>query len=129
MATKTYRALRQGYVDGRVIDEGEVFTTESVEIVREEPEGDKKIGAIVRNKDGTAKTKPADAPSWAVEISQKEAIAQAAADPDNTDDPNFDAMSKSALQAYAAERNVVFTASTSKEDLITAIKAAADPLR
>lgn len=123
MAVKTYRATAKGYVDGRVIEEGEVFTTEFVELVRDDK------GAIKRDKDGKAETKSADAPSWAVEVSKKEAMAQAAADPDNTDDPNLQEMDKAALQAYAAERNVQFTAGTSKADLITAIQAAADPTR
>jgi hypothetical protein len=133
MAVKNYRATAKGYVDGRVIEEDEVFATEFKQIAREPAKTDKNgrpvAGAIKRNKDGSPVMEAGDAPSWAVEIDKAEAMAQAAADPNNTDDPNLDAMSKEALQAYAAERNVVFQASTNKADLITAIKAAADPTR
>lgn len=125
MAVKTYRATAKGYIDGRVIEEDEVFRAEFKTLVRDDK------GAIKRDDDGEAVFEPAkEPPSWAEEIPAKDAkrleAAQEASDPNRFDDPNLTAMSKSALQAYAAERNVPFDASTSKDDLIAAIRAAAE---
>jgi hypothetical protein len=127
MAAKTYRATAPGYIDGRVIAEGEVFTTEFKEIVRDGK------GAIERNKDGSAVTRPAKSlPTW-VELAGKESSLERmvadAADPAEPGDPNLEEMDKAALQAMAAERNVQFTARTSEADLRTAIRAAADLTR
>lgn len=127
MAVKTYRATAKGYIDGRVIAEGEVFTTEFKEVVRNDK------GEIERAADGTAKFKPAKSPpSWAKlagKDSELERMVSDAADPQQFEDPNLEEMDKSALQAMAAERNVQFTAKTSEDDLRTAIRAAADPTR
>lgn len=129
MAVKTYRALRTGYVDGRIIEEGEVFATEFKEVVREDadPKNPKAVRPIKRNKDGTAITKAGDCPSWAVELGKdgQAALNASVAASSDFPDPDFEAMDKAALQAYAAERNVPFQANTSKADLITSIKAAA----
>lgn len=126
MAAKTYRALRTGYVDGRIIAEGEVFTTEFKELVREDadPANPKAVRAIKRDEDGNAVTKAGKCPTWAVEVKAGTANAAVAAS-GQFPDPDFEAMDKAALQAYAAERNVPFQANTNKADLITAIKAAA----
>lgn len=136
MAVKTYRALRKGYVDGRVIDEGEVFTTEFLEVQREpstQKNGKPVPGAIKRDKDGNAVMKPAKAPSWAEEVKGKESEVErmvADASDDNTSqDPNLEEMDKAALQALAAEKHIQFTKSTSEDDLRTAIRAAPDATR
>lgn len=134
MALKTYRALAKGYVDGKVVGpdiDGGVFTTDFRELVREEPKTDREkkdpffIGAIKRNKDGTPVTKDGDAPSWAEELSAKEAKAVAAAG-DDFADPVFEDMSKSALQAYCASNNIPFDANASKADLVAACHAQTD---
>lgn len=129
MAVKTYRALRTGYVDGRVIEEGEVFTTEFKELVREDPdpENPKAVRPIKRDTNAVAITKEGKCPSWAVELGKdgQAALNADVAASDRFPDPDFEAMDKAALQAYAAERNVPFQANTNKADLITAIKAAA----
>lgn len=67
MAVKKYRALEKGYVNGRIIREGEVFSHEFTKLERDDK------GEIVRNQDKTAKTTTKDAePSWVEEISDKE---------------------------------------------------------
>jgi hypothetical protein len=144
MATKTYRALRKGYIDGRLIKEGEVFQYEFKEVAREDPSpaalkrweangGARPVGAIKRDKNGDAVMVPAkNPPSWAELVGKQSEVEKMVADvrDDNTSqDPNFDAMDDAALQAYAAERHIQFTKKTSRDDLITAIKAAPDATR
>jgi hypothetical protein len=85
-------------------------------------------GTIKRDKKGEVVTKDAQAPSWARLADEAEFLASQAAD-SQVEDPNFEEMKDAALQAYAAERGVPFTAKTSRDDLITAIKAAYDPTR
>lgn len=127
MAVKKYIAIADGYTDGRVIKAGEAFQTNFQEVVREESaKGPKGIPAIKRNKDGSPVMRDAkEPPLWARYADEAEYLAAQAADNQVTD-PNFDEMTKEALQAYAAERSVPFTAATNKADLITAIKAAKD---
>jgi hypothetical protein len=136
MAVKQYRALRTGYVDGRVVKEGEVFSTEFRELVRDETQapvhqgvkganGDWSVAPIYpvkRDKDGNAVTKAGETPTWAELISKGEAEAELAAQGD-FQDPNLQDMDRAALQALAASKNVPFTKASSKDDLIAAITA------
>lgn len=139
MAAKQYRALRAGYVDGRVVNEGEVFVTEFKELVRDESKtpvhagvrganGDFSVAPVFpikRDKDGNAVTKAGETPSWAEEISAKEANAQAAAD-GVFEDPQFESMSKDALVAYCATNNIPHDPKGSKADLVAAAHAQTD---
>ena len=144
MAAKTYRALRKGYIDGRLIKEGEVFTAEFKEISREEPDkaalkrwedkgGPRPVGAIKRDKNGDAVMVAAkNPPSWAELVGKQSEVEKMVADvqDDNTSqDPNLEEMDKAALQALAAEKHIQFTKSTSEADLRTAIRAAPDATR
>jgi hypothetical protein len=136
MAVKQYRALRTGYVDGRVVKEGEVFSTEFRELVRDESQtpvhqgvkganGDWSVAPVYpvkRDKDGNAVTKAGATPTWAELISKGEAEAELAAQGD-FQDPNLQDMDRAALQALAASKNVPFTKASSKDDLIAAITA------
>lgn len=145
MAVKTYRALAKGYVDGTVYAEGEVFTTEFREVVREDPparemklfeegKGKRPVGPPKKDKDGNVLTVAAKSPpSWAEEVKGKQSAleqAVAGAQDDNTSqDPNLEEMDRGALEAFAAERHIQFTKKLSDDDLRTAIRAAADPTR
>lgn len=131
-----YIATAKGYYGGKVIEEGEAFVADFREIVRKphtfakDKGGNftdkiKEVGDIVRDKSEEPVRGKLKVPSWARPADQKEFDAAQAAD-ETVTDPNFEEMDKAALQAYAAERNVPFQASTSKADLITAIKAAND---
>lgn len=136
MAVKQYRALRTGYVDGRVIAEGEVFSTEFKELVRDEAKTPVHAGVkgangdwsvppvypIKRDSKGEAVTKDGATPTWAEEIGAKEFDAQSAADGEFSD-PDLNAMDVSALKAYAATLNVPFEQGSKKADLIAAIGA------
>lgn len=132
MALKKYIALADGYVDGKVRKAGEAFETDFREVVREKPterEGKPNLpGAIKRDKKGEVVTKDAAAPTWVRLADEAEYLASLAAD-GQVDDPNFEEMDDAALQAYAAERGVPFTAKTKRDDLITGIKAAYDATR
>lgn len=136
MAVKQYRALRTGYVDGRVIAEGEVFTTEFKELVRDETKAPVHQGVkgangdwstppvypIKRDDKGEPVTKDGETPSWAEEIGKKEYNAQAAATGEFAD-PVFEDMSKEALVAYCATNNIPFDAKATKADLVAACHA------
>lgn len=142
MAVKQYRALRTGYVDGRVINEGEVFATEFKELIRDDskpavhqgvkdPQGGwtvEPVFPIKRDSKGEAVTKAGETPTWAEEITSKEADAQSAAD-GSFSDPDLNAMDVSALKAYAATLNVPFDKGSTKADLIAAIGAHKDYAR
>ncbi len=139
MAVKQYRALRDGYVDGRVVKAGETFATDFRELVRDESKpavhkgsksrnGEPEILAVYpikRDKNGEAVTKDGGAPTWAEEITPKEANAQAAANGDFAD-PVFEDMSKDALVAYCATNSIPFDAKMSKADLVAACHAQTD---
>lgn len=131
-----YIATAKGYYAGRVIEEGEAFVADFRELVREphkfakdkggnETDKVKVVGDIVREKGDEPKRGKLKVPTWARPADEKEFLAAQAAD-ETVTDPNFEEMSIDALQAYAATKNVPFTAKTKREDLITAIKAAND---
>ncbi len=96
---KTYRATAKGYADGRIVEEGEVFTTAA-------PKG--KWMEPVKGSGG----------GYGVQEAADDAQAP------HPDDTNFEGMDEAALQAMAAERGVTQPGELSKKDLITAIKAA-----
>lgn len=100
---KTYRALERGYVDGKIVEEGEVFATKADKGLWMEPV---KAGA---NKYG-------------VEMAADEAGYGKKADVD------YEGMSEAALQALAALVGVTKPGELGKDDLITAIKAARIPV-
>jgi hypothetical protein len=139
MAVKQYRALKKGYINGRVIDEGDVFSHEFLDLVRDESKAPVHAGVknalgewtvapvypIKRDKKGEAVTKVGAAPTWAEEISPKEADAQSAANGEFAD-PNLEAMDDAALQALAATLKVPFDKKSTRDDLIAAIGAHKD---
>lgn len=79
MAIKTYRATMKGQApNGAIIEEGQTFSAEFTEVVREEPiKRDGKVigaGKIVRDEEGRAKTRAAKTPpSWVEEVSEAKA--------------------------------------------------------
>lgn len=93
---KTYTAPHAVYTGGRMYDPGEPFTTDA-------PKGKE----------------------WDT-ISPVEKAAAEASDPKNQQDIDYTKMSKSALEAVAAEKGVN-PSGLSKDDLIDAIKAANEP--
>lgn len=100
--TATYKALERGYVDGQIIEEGEVFTT-----------------AARKGK-------------WMEPVDAKEYAAAKAEHDATPDDPNYDALTLPALQALAStdEFKIDFAPggkALSKGDLLTAIKAKRKP--
>lgn len=105
MTNKTpvrYIANQRGYVDGRIIEEGEAFSTTA-------PKG-----------------------SWMDVVDAKEYAAAIAANDPSPDDPNYDALTLPALQALAStdEFKIDFSPNgkpLSKGDLLTAIKAKRKP--
>jgi hypothetical protein len=97
---KTYRALDRGYVDGRVIEPGEVFSTQAEKGSWMEPVKATKYGV-------------------------DEAVSDAQAP--HPDDINYEGMSQGGLEAIAAMRGVSDPGALDKKDLITAIKAARVP--
>lgn len=99
---KTYRASERGYVDGRIVEGGEVFTTTA-------PKGEWMDEA-------GGKGQPGEKLARAVEEAQ---------DPRN-DDPSLESLSKAALNAKALDHGITDPGKLSKKDLITAIKAAYD---
>lgn len=101
---KTYRALERGYVDGRIVEEGEVFTTKA----------DKGLWM--------ADVKKSDANSYGVDAAVDEAGYGKKADVD------YEGMSEAALQALAALVGVTKPGELGKDELITAIKAARIPV-
>lgn len=100
--TVTYKALERGYIDGQIVDEGEVFTTAA-------PKG-----------------------RWMEPVDAKEYAAAVAARDPSPDDPNYDAMTLPALQALAATDDYKIDVAPdgkplSKGALLTAIKAKRKP--
>ena len=100
-APKTYRALARGYVNGTIVDAGDVFSTNM-------PKG-----------------------SWMEEIgksgSAKDArLADAVDDTQSplNDDPSLETFSLEALQAEALRLGLTDASGLDKDDLITAIRAA-----
>lgn len=136
MAVKKYIATADGYVDGRVIKAGEAFEADFREVVRDEkatPTVTQKkdiagnvtrpaVYPIKRDKDGNAVTKDAKPPSWARLADDKEHAAQEAAQGDFAD-PVFEDMTKDALIAYCASKNIPFDAKMSKAELVAACHA------
>lgn len=100
---KTYRALERGYVDGKIVEEGEVFATKV----------DKGLW-MEEVKPGSNK--------YGVEMASDEAGYGKKADVD------YEGMSEAALQALAALVGVTKPGELGKDDLITAIKAARIPV-
>jgi len=68
MAAKTYKAIAKGYVDGRVIKEGEIFTHEFTAVEREEKKPGELAGKVKRDANGEAIVKPCDPPLWVEEV-------------------------------------------------------------
>jgi len=99
---KTYRATERGYVDGKVFEEGEVFTTKADQGSWMEPVKDR-----------------AD---YGVDMAVDEAQYAKKADVD------YEGMSKPGLEALAALLGVTKPGDLVKDDLITAIKAARIPV-
>lgn len=128
MAATNYIATADGYIDGRIIKEGEAFTADFRELVREGKAGADKITPIKRGKDGNAVRGKVKVPTWAEPANAAEFAAAQAADGDFAE-PNLAEMDDSALQAYAATLKVAFDKKTSREDLIAAIGAHKDYAR
>jgi hypothetical protein len=97
--TETYRATERGYVDGRIIEAGETFSTRAAQGSWMEPVGD-----------------TADRLARAVAEAQKA----------RSHDPDLSKLEPAALQALATEKGVTNVEGLSAEDLITAIRAAYD---
>lgn len=98
---KTYRAIARGYVDGRIVEPGEVFTTRADEGEWMEP----------------------------VEGSGTKSAAERAVDDTQSpisDDPDLTTFSKAALEAKALDLGLTSAKGLSKDDLIQAIQAAHD---
>lgn len=96
-APKTYRAIDRGYVDGRVVEAGTVFTTRAPKGSWMEP---------VKGGGG-----------YDVEEAVDDALAP------HPDDTDLEGMSKAALEALAADAGVTQPGRLGKDDLITAIRA------
>ena len=126
MASKKYIATAKGYVDGRIIQEGEAFEHEFVEIVREGKPGVGNVVPIKRDEKGNAITKPCAPPSWARPADGVEFVVAKAAD-GKTEDLNFEAMSVAELKAYAASKGIDVTPLKAKDDIIKGIKEEDDP--
>lgn len=97
---KTFRALDRGYIDGRVVEPGEVFTTRM---------------------DKGSWMEPAKTTKYDVDKAVDEASYGRKAD------VNYDGMSKAGLEALAALVGVTNPGKLDKDDLVTAIKAARVP--
>jgi hypothetical protein len=100
---KTYRALERGYVDGKVIEAGEVFATKADKGLWMEP------------------VKKAEA-SYGVDMAVDEAGYGKKADVD------YEGMSQPGLEALAALLGVTKPGELDKDELITAIRAARIPV-
>lgn len=96
---KTYKASERGYIDGRIVEPGEVFVTKSDPGMWMEPV-----------KKGSDK--------YGVDLAVEEAGYAKKADVD------YEGMSQPALEVMAALEGVSKPGELSKDDLITAIKAA-----
>lgn len=140
MTAKKYIALRDGYVDGKVIAEGESFVTDFSEIVRDESgtpiqHEKKEFGQVVRpavypikrDKDGNAVRGKDKVPSWARPANDVEYAAAQASDNAVTD-VDLTQVGLPGLKAMAAERHID-PKGLSEDALITAIKAWNDPTR
>lgn len=99
---KQYRATARGYVDGRIVEAGELFTTA-------EPEG----SWMEPVKNGT---------------SSSERLQRAVDDTLSpmSDDPDLSTFSKAALEAKALDLGLTNASGLTKEDLIQAIQSAHD---
>lgn len=123
MAARQYRALKRGYVDGVLVEAGEVFTHEFLGVERDDD------GKIKRDKDGKAIRTKIKAPEWAEPVSAGEAAAIEAATDPFPDDPVFEEMTASELKAFAAAKGIDLGQAKKKDDIIAAIKAWDDPRR
>lgn len=96
---KTYRALARGYVNGTIVDAGDIFSTNM-------PKG-----------------------SWMEEVGKGKTSDRLADAVDDTqsplnDDPALETFSKAALEAEALRLGLTDAKGLSKDDLIVAIRAA-----
>jgi hypothetical protein len=98
---KTYRALERGYVDGRIVEAGDVFTTKADKGAWMEK---------VKKSEGYGVDQAVDEAGYAKKA-----------------DVDYEGMSEPALEALAALVGVSKPGELNKDDLIAAIKAARIP--